>query len=193
MCKSKIEKTGGCNHMTCYFCGYEFCWVCRRGATEDSDHWKEYSLTGCGAPMLDSRLHRRDLDKLKSRKAGKFCLIFFCFPFIVMVEVPRFLTTIFWDQTEGCLPNWLRCPLAVLICILAIPLGVAAIPFAILYCIFYVIHQCCYVRCCKKSRNQLAAEERIRSIRAETSDDIKNETKLTKYQKQIKEDLEFDS
>ena len=49
------------------------------------------------------------------------------------------------------------------------------------------------MRCCKKSRNQLAAEERIRSIKAEASDDIKYETKLTKYQKQIKEDLEFDT
>ena len=49
MCKTRIERTKGCNHMTCGFCRYEFCWVCHRGATGDSDHWNEFSLTGCGA------------------------------------------------------------------------------------------------------------------------------------------------
>eukprot|EP01105_Mastigella_eilhardi_P007734 TRINITY_DN193_c0_g1_i4.p1 TRINITY_DN193_c0_g1~~TRINITY_DN193_c0_g1_i4.p1 ORF type:complete len:532 (+),score=148.65 TRINITY_DN193_c0_g1_i4:1459-3054(+) len=28
-CKSVIEKNGGCNHMICRQCKYEFCWVCR--------------------------------------------------------------------------------------------------------------------------------------------------------------------
>ncbi|KAH3762865.1 ubiquitin-protein ligase [Pelomyxa schiedti] len=27
-CKSQIEKNGGCNHMICRQCKYEFCWVC---------------------------------------------------------------------------------------------------------------------------------------------------------------------
>ncbi|KAK3812183.1 MAG: hypothetical protein J3Q66DRAFT_349608 [Benniella sp.] len=27
-CQSTIEKNGGCNHMTCRKCQYEFCWVC---------------------------------------------------------------------------------------------------------------------------------------------------------------------
>lgn len=27
-CESLIEKNGGCNHMTCKKCTYEFCWIC---------------------------------------------------------------------------------------------------------------------------------------------------------------------
>lgn len=27
-CKASIEKTGGCNHMTCKHCAHEFCWLC---------------------------------------------------------------------------------------------------------------------------------------------------------------------
>jgi hypothetical protein len=28
-CRHHIEKNGGCNHMTCTFCKYEFCWRCK--------------------------------------------------------------------------------------------------------------------------------------------------------------------
>ncbi|CBY22151.1 unnamed protein product [Oikopleura dioica] len=35
MCSSCIEKSGGCNHVICGLCKYEFCWVC-------SGDWKEH-------------------------------------------------------------------------------------------------------------------------------------------------------
>ena len=29
-CKSAVEKSGGCNHMTCANCKFEWCWLCSR-------------------------------------------------------------------------------------------------------------------------------------------------------------------
>lgn len=34
-CGTLIEKNGGCNHMSCFKCGFEFCWICLSS-------WKEH-------------------------------------------------------------------------------------------------------------------------------------------------------
>jgi len=45
-CLSPIEKNGGCNHMTCSKCHYEFCWICLQHYT--SNHFSgRYSSGGC--------------------------------------------------------------------------------------------------------------------------------------------------
>ncbi|KAI0820095.1 hypothetical protein BC628DRAFT_1423278 [Trametes gibbosa] len=38
-CQSTIEKNGGCNHMTCKKCKYEFCWVCMGPWSEHGTSW----------------------------------------------------------------------------------------------------------------------------------------------------------
>ena len=62
------------------------------------------------------------------------------------------------------MPNPLRYVLVMLVFTLGIALGVLAIPFAIIYCIYKLVHDCCYLSCCKKSDNQRAAEARISNL-----------------------------
>ncbi|KAG6038902.1 hypothetical protein E4U41_003549 [Claviceps citrina] len=38
-CVSTIEKNGGCNHMTCRKCKYEFCWMCMGLWSEHGTNW----------------------------------------------------------------------------------------------------------------------------------------------------------
>lgn len=40
LCHAPVEKNGGCNHMTCSNCHYEFCWLCLK-------RWQGYVSHGC--------------------------------------------------------------------------------------------------------------------------------------------------
>mmetsp|Transcript_29140 Transcript_29140/g.21678 ORF Transcript_29140/g.21678 Transcript_29140/m.21678 type:complete len:109 (-) Transcript_29140:373-699(-) len=44
-CDTVVEKVSGCNHMTCYFCGYQWCWLC--GSTYTSGHFSKLNAFGC--------------------------------------------------------------------------------------------------------------------------------------------------
>ena len=48
VCRSKIEKNEGCNHMTCVVCKYEFCWNCLGYAGSDADHFSNLNPDNCG-------------------------------------------------------------------------------------------------------------------------------------------------
>ncbi|CAD8112379.1 unnamed protein product [Paramecium sonneborni] len=47
-CQAPIEKRGGCNHMTCYKCKYEFCWICH--GKYSSAHYGIFNIFGCAIP-----------------------------------------------------------------------------------------------------------------------------------------------
>lgn len=62
-CSSSIEKNGGCNHMSCRKCKYEFCWVCLGPWSEHGTTW--YS---CNRFEEKSGADARD-QQAKSRQA----------------------------------------------------------------------------------------------------------------------------
>jgi hypothetical protein len=51
-CFIKIEKSDGCNHMTCLGCGHEFCWICLTKYSKN--HFAEWNIRGCPGLELDS-------------------------------------------------------------------------------------------------------------------------------------------
>jgi hypothetical protein len=57
-CKSHIEKTVGCNHMTCRKCKHDFCWVCL-------DPWNIHSSATGG--YFECR-REKEIDKVKKEK-----------------------------------------------------------------------------------------------------------------------------
>ena len=77
-CKTRIEKNGGCNHMTCRTatgggCGYEFCWICghewntHEGNGYQCNKYVDFdTLDKSGVPQFDAKR----MDHYHSRYRG---------------------------------------------------------------------------------------------------------------------------
>lgn len=46
-CRAPIYKISGCNHMTCYRCNTDYCWICRFTFESEYDHFSPGALFGC--------------------------------------------------------------------------------------------------------------------------------------------------
>ncbi|EGG16325.1 hypothetical protein DFA_09355 [Cavenderia fasciculata] len=77
-CQSSIEKNGGCNHMTCRSCTYEWCWVCMRPWKGHQNFYicnkvnKEPTTKKSILPWKRSKKHKEQLEidqKLKNSEA----------------------------------------------------------------------------------------------------------------------------
>ena len=99
MCRTKIEKNAGCNHMTCYLCGYEFCWACGGSASGSENH---FNGRGCGVKQMDENVKPGD-GKLQAEEddprniapicfalkwIGLYILLVVSFPLLVVFFFP---------------------------------------------------------------------------------------------------------
>lgn len=84
MCSVKISKVSGCNHMTCLFCKYEFCWVC--GGESTSDHFNVLNPFNCGATQFMEKPPNRVL--LLLLKVIGMSLVTMLLPMVLLFGLP---------------------------------------------------------------------------------------------------------
>jgi len=81
-CKVRIEKNGGCMHMTCSNCKYEFCWTCRRV------HPLHYNL-----------VHLMLVDTVKVIKF-LICLVLLIGALVLLYHIPFVKTATHWGLSK---------------------------------------------------------------------------------------------
>lgn len=116
-CQSTIEKNGGCNHMTCKKCKYEFCWVCMGPWSEHGTAWYSCNRydeqTGVEARDAQSRSRaslERYLHVSRKLEGLRTLLDTFCSTTIAgrtMNSLPNSL----WTCTPRQRRRWRRCKL----------------------------------------------------------------------------------
>lgn len=80
--------------MTCYFCDYEWCWLC--GSTYTEDHFDGFNPMGCGGMMFTDKKHHWALMYLL--KLGTFLLLLVLYPLILIFLLPCLITSFFFDK-----------------------------------------------------------------------------------------------
>ena len=99
LCRTRIEKNKGCNHMTCGFCKYEFCWACGASATNEENHFGAFR--GCGVKMMDENVKPGDHLKLNRCSTRAWCVakVILCIIFYPVIVV-------FWCPCSAAQSSW---------------------------------------------------------------------------------------
>ena len=167
MCRTRIEKNKGCNHMTCWFCKYQFCWACGAGATYEDNHFGP--LRGCGVRQYDETVKANERkDKTRSQYYGRkvviilLCIIFF--PFVLVGFFPYFLCKKYLNLLPYGASRCKKVCGCVCYAILGFLGNIFFIPFALFVCFVYInlgfyilvaaLVTCCF--CCKPCRDYRA-------------------------------------
>ena len=140
-CNMLVEKTRGCNHMTCPICRYQWCWLC--GATYTDIHFSPLNPLGC--PGLQGGNHRKQ-NWSQWKRIGWRILVFLgliiALPFIILFGFP--VAFVFWcyDQCYSVrrMNVCPKIPVTIFLFIIgmvlnpiAVALALIGLPFAIMY------------------------------------------------------------
>ena len=75
-CNSTIEKNGGCNHMTCRKCKYEWCWICAGPWSEHGNSWyncNRFDEKSGTEARSDQAKSRAQLERYLHVRCGSAC------------------------------------------------------------------------------------------------------------------------
>lgn len=86
VCKTMIQRNFGCNHMTCTICEYEFCWVCKKYAGEEVDHYNPDNLLSCGISKMEKE--QRTWYERYGKRLLTFTFYLFLWPLILFLYCP---------------------------------------------------------------------------------------------------------
>jgi E3 ubiquitin-protein ligase RNF19A len=96
-CKILVEKVEGCNHMTCFVCRYEFCWLCRGAYT--SVHFFPLNPLGCpGLQGMKTKIHKWNCLKILLIRFLCLILCVVLLPFAILLYMPVFFFAFVFDS-----------------------------------------------------------------------------------------------
>ena len=160
-CKILVEKTEGCNHMTCFVCHFEFCWLCRGAYT--SIHFFPLNPLGCpGLQSVKAKIHRWNCLKIFMIRFACLILCLILLPFAALLYLPvlffiMILESRFYRRTirnNCCLKVTFIC-LLVIICIVLEPVFLAIEVICVIPVSLFLLYE--YIRE-RRRRNQRVEE-----------------------------------
>jgi hypothetical protein len=82
--------------MTCFYCDYEWCWLC--SATYTDDHFEAMNPIGCGGMMFTERKHHWFLMFLW--KIMWLIILIVIYPIVLVFAMPVLITAYFFDYFD---------------------------------------------------------------------------------------------